>query len=117
MRNQGHVELHALDATFHGWSPHWGRVCDPGWTKIESNVVCKQLRYQGVSFLSPQSIRSSETMANWVDRIRCNAAADNITQCAFSDFGSAKCSDTETVKVVCSSRYQFLGYFMRFFDW
>lgn len=100
IRNQGFVEIIALQDV----KKEWGVICDTGWSRRESDVVCRQLGYTNSSFLT-STIETQTITYDWVDQLRCNGTESRLVDCSAGLYGSATCGDgVERVKIVCSSK-------------
>lgn len=83
----------------------WYGVCDDGWTKINSDVVCNEL-HLGTSVASIPKYNSVDSKLPSViiglDEVKCEAGDLTLKQCKNSGFLSHDCAPSETIGIQCS---------------
>ena len=83
----------------------WGTVCGYSWDPLDSNVVCQQLGYKGVSHTYSVIIQHSfgaGTGRSWLRELRCTGSEANLLQCPHDGVGLG-CDHFFDVGVVCTN--------------
>ena len=80
----------------------WGTVCDDGWDKRESDVVCRQLNLgtavQGVSLTHIKK----GTGKQWLDDVFCMGSEMSLMDCQHRRWGETNCGHDEDTVLRCS---------------
>ena len=94
-RHQGTV------AIFHNNA--WGTLCDDNWDKVDADVICRQLGFEGAEEVWHQAHYGPGAGNIWVDEIRCPLNGNHILQCIphVSQWGKHDCSHSEDAGVDC----------------
>ncbi|XP_072167287.1 scavenger receptor cysteine-rich domain-containing group B protein-like [Diadema setosum] len=79
----------------------WGTVCDDGWGQDEAEVVCRQLGFGGVIYLSESF--GPGTGPIHLDDVRCVGTESRLSYCSHEPWGSNNCGHSEDVGVRCST--------------
>ncbi|XP_019621994.1 PREDICTED: MAM and LDL-receptor class A domain-containing protein 1-like [Branchiostoma belcheri] len=81
----------------------WGSICNSGWTKDNSDVICDQLGY-GESQWFNSKYPASQGVPIHLDEVRCDPETHSkITECSHSRWGhhQPRCSHATDVSVRC----------------
>ena len=77
----------------------WRPICDDGWTKQNSMVVCQELGY--ISEGAVMQRRTANTGDFWMDDVKCTGSESKISQCKHLGWGIENCGSSEALRVVC----------------
>ncbi|KAF7670313.1 hypothetical protein LDENG_00271850 [Lucifuga dentata] len=90
---EGRVELYL--------SGQWGTVCDDGWTDRDSEVVCRQLGYNGVAKARVMAYFGEGTGPIHVDNVKCSGEERSLADCIKQAPGMHNCRHSEDAGVIC----------------
>uniref|UniRef100_A0A8D2IWS0 Neurotrypsin n=1 Tax=Varanus komodoensis TaxID=61221 RepID=A0A8D2IWS0_VARKO len=93
--NEGRVEVYHNGV--------WGRVCDDGWTGINTQVACRQLGFRGPAGLAAEGQFASGPALILLDDVACTGTEASLLDCPHSDWGQHDCSHEEDVGLRCSA--------------
>ncbi|CAH1239233.1 MALRD1 [Branchiostoma lanceolatum] len=82
----------------------WGTICNSGWTKENSDVVCDQLGYRESQWFNSR-YPANQGVPIHLDEVRCDTATHSkITECSHSRWGhhQPRCSHATDVSVRCT---------------
>jgi hypothetical protein len=77
----------------------WGTVCDDGWNRNNTKVVCRQLGYTNGSHMS----LGQGSGQIWLAFVACTGSESSLDNCNHAGWGSGFCFHFEDVGVVCRS--------------
>jgi hypothetical protein len=78
----------------------WGTVCDDGWNRNNTKVVCRQLGYQNGS--SDTSLGEGSGQI-WLDDVSCTGSERSLDNCSHAGWGNEDCSHSKDIGIVCQS--------------
>jgi hypothetical protein len=85
----------------------WGTICDDNWGINDAAVVCRQLGYlNALEALQGGSVPDGSGKI-WLDEVQCKGTEQNLSSCAYTDWGNNDCSHGEDAGVKCSSTGKF----------
>ena len=70
----------------------WGSICDNGFTKNTSNVICRMLGYPGAGKAHAKARfgRLNESQTIWFDDLKCTGEEQDIFQCSHGKLGQKR---------------------------
>ncbi|XP_060081997.1 deleted in malignant brain tumors 1 protein-like [Ylistrum balloti] len=81
----------------------WGTVCDDGWTINNTQVVCRQLGHNAVSYKKEGFYGPGEE-PTWMDNVVCQGDEERLVDCSFGGWQNENCGHSEDVGVKCEQR-------------
>ncbi|KAG7999857.1 Neurotrypsin, partial [Nibea albiflora] len=79
----------------------WGTVCDDNWTKLNAQVVCRQLGFSGRAEVAPDRVYEEGRGLILLDEVQCLGTETTLQACSHSEWGQHDCSHSEDVGVRC----------------
>ncbi|TMS04316.1 Neurotrypsin [Larimichthys crocea] len=79
----------------------WGTVCDDNWTKLNAQVVCRQLGFSGRAEVAPDRVYEEGHGLILLDEVQCLGTETTLQACTHSEWGQHDCSHSEDVGVRC----------------
>ena len=91
--NRGRVEVY--------YGSVWGTICNDGWTREDSDVVCKQLGYSRSGSINTPAAYRKGSGHIWMSNVRCTGNETYLHDCPFDGWGETSCRHSEDVSVNC----------------
>ena len=94
-RYEGRVEVY--------YAGEWGTVCDDGWSLVDAQVVCTQLRLGQATAAVVGAYYGWGTDRIWLTSVNCHGTELGIESCSHSGWGiSQNCDHTEDAGLRCT---------------
>ncbi|GIX75534.1 lysyl oxidase homolog 2A [Caerostris extrusa] len=97
--NEGRVEVRANGG-------QWGLICGDGWSLLEANVICQQVK-KGYGSAAVQSSYFGGHPENIsINGVKCTGRESNLSECSYESFGdrvSCPGRDENIAGVICAS--------------
>jgi CD163 antigen len=89
----------------------WGSVCTVSWGITESNVVCRQLGFNGANAVRNRAYYGEGSGPIFLDDVRCNGRESYIWDCSHRGWNKHNCSHLKDagVECLCKKAYIFDG--------
>lgn len=62
----------------------WGTVCPDSWDLNDSNVVCRQLGYDGAQNTSDPDAFETRTEVSWMSNVQCKGNESLLSECRYN---------------------------------
>ncbi|KAI6656892.1 hypothetical protein LOD99_16194 [Oopsacas minuta] len=79
----------------------WGTVCDDSWSTRNTEVVCRQLGFEGPTETISATTFGVGTGKIWLDDVICVGTESDIGGCYKSAYGAHNCIHSEDIGVRC----------------
>ncbi|KAK4325164.1 hypothetical protein Pmani_004317 [Petrolisthes manimaculis] len=84
------------------WQGQWGTVCDQGFTKDDTKVVCRSLGLRNGWMVPFYSInREIVTGPVWLEKPSCQGDETWLGECPGASWGTSSCHHTRIVSIFC----------------
>ncbi|XP_033115405.1 lysyl oxidase homolog 2-like isoform X3 [Anneissia japonica] len=77
----------------------WGTVCEDNWSQDNTDVVCKQLGFEGGNYFTATDYTDSNSIV--LDDVACVGTELTLAQCSHSNWGEHNCNNIEKIWVSC----------------
>lgn len=91
----------------------WGTVCDNNWQNADTDVVCRQLGYNGNENYYSNAYYGSGTGSVWLDNVQCSGDESTLQSCLASTNGDNSCAHDDDVGMQCYCKWSHLYLFRR----
>ena len=79
----------------------WGTVCDDSWDLQDTDVVCRQLGYEGALSVPGGAAFGRGTGQIWLDDVNCVGNETSLAQCSHGGLGVHNCGHEKDAGAVC----------------
>lgn len=84
----------------------WGSLCDDEWDINEGQVVCRQLGYSQVEFVTTSSKYGPSNTKGlfWMKDVFCDGTEKRLPSCRFENWVNEECKSSEVAGVKCLNK-------------
>ncbi|KAK2171422.1 hypothetical protein NP493_1069g00043 [Ridgeia piscesae] len=90
---EGQVEVRQND--------RWGSVCDPGWSDVDAQVVCRQLNFTGTARAHLGTYFGFGNKVQWLSNVNCRGDERHLALCPATTGRAASCWTNQQAGVTC----------------
>ncbi|KAJ8043107.1 Galectin-3-binding protein B [Holothuria leucospilota] len=80
----------------------WGTVCEDGWNKSNSDVLCKQLGYQGSVITYKNAFFGEGSGLIWSNELQCTGNESLLSECKSQPL-ELDCNHGQDVGILCEA--------------
>ena len=81
----------------------WGTVCDDDFDPRDATVACREMGFEGASFITTLRNSTGDRMDILMDDLGCDGNETSLADCSHNGMGNHDCGFDEAVSLTCFS--------------